>query len=38
MTMVMSYVDIVKTILLALLRGAREGNWQLHLYAIQAMK
>ena len=31
----MSYVDIVETILLALLRATREGNWQLHLSAIQ---
>lgn len=33
----MTYVDIVENVLLALLRAAREGNWQLHLSAIEAM-
>jgi len=33
----MSYVDIVETILLALLRTIPEGNWSLHLPAIQSL-
>ena len=33
----MSYVDIVESILLGLLRAAREGDWNLHMFAIQEM-
>lgn len=33
----MSYIDMVEGVLLALLRGAREGNWNLHLSAIRSM-
>ena len=36
MTM-LTCLDIVETILFALLRAIREGNWQLHLSAIQAL-
>ena len=33
----MSYIDIVGDVLLGLIRASREGNWQLHLYAIRNM-
>ena len=33
----MSYVDMVGDILLGLLRASREGNWELHLFAIRKM-
>ena len=33
----MSYVDMVGDILLGLIRASREGNWQLHLFAIRKM-
>ncbi len=33
----MSYIDMVGSILLALIRSSREGNWELHLSAIQSM-
>ena len=33
----MSYIDIVGDVLLGLIRASREGNWQLHLYAIRDM-
>ena len=33
----MSYVDIVESVMLGLLRVSREGNWCLHLNAIQSM-
>ena len=31
----MSYIDIVGDVLLGLIQASREGNWQLHLYAIR---
>ena len=33
----MSYVDFVEDILLGLLHASREGDWELHLHAIQAL-
>ena len=33
----MSYIDIVESAVLGLLRASREGNWCLHLSAIQSM-
>ena len=33
----MSYVDMVGDILLGLIRDSREGNWELHLFAIRKM-
>ena len=33
----MSYVDMVEDVVLGLLRASREGNWMLHLNAIQTM-
>ena len=33
----MSYIDIVESVVLGLLRASREGNWCLHLSAIQCM-
>ncbi len=33
----MSYVDMVGDILLGLIRASREGNWELHLFAIRKM-
>ena len=33
----MSYIGIVGDVLLGLIRASREGNWQLHLYAIHNM-
>ena len=33
----MSYVDFVQDVLLGLLRPSREGNWDLHLFAIREM-
>ena len=33
----MSYIDVVGNVLLGLIRASREGNWQLHLYAIREM-
>ena len=33
----MSYIDMVENIILGLLRGSREGNWNLHLNAVGCM-
>ena len=33
----MSYIEVVGNVLLGLIRASREGNWQLHLYAIRQM-
>ncbi len=33
----MSYMDTVESVLLGLLRGSHEGNWNLHLNAIRIM-
>jgi hypothetical protein len=33
----MSYIDMVDSILLNLLRSSREGNWNLHLFSIKEM-
>ena len=33
----MSYIQIVGDVLLGLIRASREGNWQLHLFAIRQM-
>lgn len=33
----MSYVDIVETVVLSLLRASREGNWELHINAIRTL-
>ena len=36
-TYCMSYIDIVESVVLGLLSASREGNWCLHLSAIQSM-
>ena len=33
----MSYIQLVGDVLLGLIRASREGNWQLHLFAIHQM-
>lgn len=33
----MSYIDLVENVVLGLLRGSREGNWDLHLNAIRSL-
>ena len=33
----MSYIDMVESVILGLLRGSHEGNWNLYLNAIRSM-
>ena len=33
----MSYIDMVENVILGLLHGSREGNWNLHLNTVRSM-